>query len=329
MLIFPSSIKDMKLYLGHKTAFAYWCSHDLLSRKPIKASKHAFKTPTKELIAAAFKEVDGLKIPLDIIVRDTNSRRPSMPQISWHSIGSSLPQYSFINHSAHVAFSSPEACFLQLATCLTPIGLIMAGCELCGTYAVDPNTNQLINRKKRTAIDSLKTYLNRAGTIKGSLKAKTALKYLFDNSASPMETKLALLLSLPTSMGGYGIPKPKLNEQIVTSSDNSSIPSGGSPYNELFRCDLCWPHNKLAIEYDSHLYHANNYKIDLDSTRRIRIETERIRVLSVTKQQIYNEFEFEKLAIVIARYLNYRLRITRKDFAKRRHALRRQLGFIR
>lgn len=135
-----------------------------------------------------------------------------------------------------------------------------------------------------------------------------------------METKIALLLSLPTSMGGYGIPQPDLNAQVTHSFS-------GARHPERFRCDLYWPTVKLALEYDSHQYHASSEKVVLDSTRRMKIESKKIHVLSVTKQQIYNPSEFEKLVGVIARYLSHRIRINRKDFNQRRQHLRAKLGF--
>lgn len=83
-----------------------------------------------------------------------------------------------------------------------------------------------------------------------------------------METKIALLLSLPTSMGGYGIPQPDLNAQVTHSFS-------GARHPERFRCDLYWPTVKLALEYDSHQYHASSEKVVLDSTRRMKIESKK------------------------------------------------------
>lgn len=309
----------MKLYLGHKSALDYWCWNDVPSRlKTRKMQNVALTAPTPELIRFARAELNPFKTPLHVIVAHENDKR-NLKNICCHSATNSIPPYSFFRHSAHVAVSSPEACFLQLALTTDPISLIYIGCELCGTYSIDPISGKMLSRRPRTKLAFLHTYLNRADGIRGSIKAQKALTHILENSASPMETKIALLMSLPTSMGGYGIPQPELNAQVTHSFSDTRHP-------ERFRCDLYWPTVKLALEYDSHQYHASSEKVVLDSTRRMKIESEKIHVLSVTKQQIYNPYEFEKLVGVIARYLGHRIRINRKDFDQRRQHLRAKLG---
>ena len=309
----------MQLYLGHKSALDYWCWNDVPSRLQTRKMQNvALTAPTPELICFARAELNPFETPLHVIVADENDKR-NLKNIYCHSFGNSIPPYSFFRHSAHIAVSSPEACFLQLALTADPIGLICIGCELCGTYSIDPISGKLLNRRPRTKLAFLHAYLNKADGIRGSIKARKALAHILENSASPMETKIALLLSLPTSMGGYGIPQPELNAQVTHSFSDTRHP-------ERFRCDLYWPTVKLALEYDSHQYHASSEKVVLDSTRRMKIESEKIHVLSVTKQQIYNSSEFEKLVGVIARYLGHRIRINRKDFDQRRQHLRAKLG---
>ena len=309
----------MKLYLGHKSALDYWCWNDVPSRLQTRKMQNvALTAPTPELICFARAELNPFETPLHVIVAHENDKR-NLKNIYCHSFGNSIPPYSFFRHSAHIAVSSPEACFLQLTLTADPIGLICIGCELCGTYSIDPISGKLLNRRPRTKLAFLHTYLNRADGIRGSIKAQKALTHILENSASPMETKIALLMSLPTSMGGYGIPQPELNAQVTHSFS-------GTRHPERFRCDLYWSTVKLALEYDSHQYHASSEKVVLDSTRRMKIESEKIHVLSVTKQQIYNPYEFEKLVGVIARYLGHRIRINRKDFDQRRQHLRAKLG---
>ena len=100
-----------------------------------------------------------------------------------------------------------------------------------------------------------------------------------------METKLTLLLCLPFKLGGYGLPYPELNYPLYDTQFKK-------PKKELYRCDLCWPKLKLAIEYDSHQFHATNNKLALDSRRRIAIEQYGLHVISVTKQQVYSDVAF-------------------------------------
>lgn len=348
----------MKLYLAYQSAVDYWSYYDLASRAQIvKTWDTAFGSPTRELVSDAQLETPYIQLPLHVVVRGKDNKR-NFSEIVCHSIGKTIPQRSFVSHSKHVAVSSPEACFVQMANKLPLTQLVQLGFELCGTYATDPLSGQLMKRLPRTNLQYLKNYVVKAKGIKGSAKAKQALLYTHENSASPMETKLTMLLTLPTSLGGYALPKPELNK-VVEVDEGWRI--------KTYRCDLVWQLKRfeertlnaergtatysdrfiakngglvsshksasgesqnagLALEYDSHEFHAEERKIILDSKRRISLERSNMRVLSVTKQQVYDEWAFDELAKVVAKYLGIRMRIGRKDFVQRRRCLRVELG---
>lgn len=348
----------MKLYLAYQSAVDYWSYYDLASRAQIvKTWDTAFGSPTRELVSDAQLETPYIQLPLHVVVRGKDNKR-NFSEIVCHSIGKTIPQRSFVSHSKHVAVSSPEACFVQMANKLPLTQLVQLGFELCGTYATDPLSGQLLKRLPRTNLQYLKNYVVKAKGIKGSAKAKQALLYIHENSASPMETKLTMLLTLPTSLGGYALPKPELNK-VVEVDEGWRI--------KTYRCDLVWQLKRfkertlnaergtatysdrfiakngglvssrksasgesqnagLALEYDSHEFHAEKRKTILDSKRRISLERNNMRVLSVTKQQVYDEWAFDELAKVVAKYLGIRMRIGRKDFVQRRRCLRVELG---
>lgn len=366
----------MKLYLAYQSAVDYWSYYDLASRAQIvKTWDTAFGSPTRELVSDAQLETPYIQLPLHVVVRGKDNKR-NFSEIVCHSIGKTIPQRSFVSHSKHVAVSSPEACFVQMANKLPLTQLVQLGFELCGTYATDPLSGQLLKRLPRTNLQYLKNYVVKAKGIKGSAKAKQALLYIHENSASPMETKLTMLLTLPTSLGGYALPKPELNK-VVEVDEGWRI--------KTYRCDLVWQLKRfkertlnaergtatysdrfiakngglvssrksasgelscesgsglssrksasgesqnagLALEYDSHEFHAEKRKIILDSKRRISLERSNMRMLSVTKQQVYDELAFDELAKVVAKYLGIRMRISRKDFVQRRRCLRVELG---
>lgn len=368
----------MKLYLAYQSAVDYWSYYDLASRAQIvKTWDTAFGSPTRELVSDAQLETPYIQLPLHVVVRGKDNKR-NFSEIVCHSIGKTIPQRSFVSHSKHVAVSSPEACFVQMANKLPLTQLVQLGFELCGTYATDPLSGQLLKRLPRTNLQYLKNYVVKAKGIKGSAKAKQALLYIHENSASPMETKLTMLLTLPTSLGGYALPKPELNK-VVEVDEGWRI--------KTYRCDLVWQLKRfkertlnaergtatysdrfiakngglvssrksasgelscesgsglssrksasgesqnagLALEYDSHEFHAEKRKTILDSKRRISLERNNMRVLSVTKQQVYDEWAFDELAKVVAKYLGIRMRIGRKDFVQRRRCLRVELGLL-
>ena len=85
--------------------------------------------------------------------------------------------------------------------------------ELCSRYCVDRDELLVsMNSEPPTSKSKLTEYLGTIDTSYGIDKARTAVGKLMDGSASPRETAVALMLSLPTRMGGFELPKPKLNK---------------------------------------------------------------------------------------------------------------------
>lgn len=159
------------------------------------------------------------------------------------------------------------------------------------------------------------------GTVRGRAGAREAVGLSFDASGSPMETALALLLTLPVEMGGYGLPRPQLNWRIPVAPEDREVTRA----QELF-ADLCWPDARLVVEYDSEAFHPSS-----DAAKRLR-DRERAnsltalgwKVLSVGRGNIASVQSSSLLARQIARVLGVGLRTpapTERLFRSRLHAL--------
>ena len=98
------------------------------------------------------------------------------------------------------------------------------------------------------------------------------------------ESQLALMLSLPCRMGGYGLSKPLLNARLK---------------NSLREADLLWLENKLVVEYESNQHHATVESPGKDSTRRTKIELLGFRVITATNEQVTNYCLMDGLAHLI------------------------------
>ena len=241
-----------------------------------------------------------------------------MPENSFHALGNG------------VFVSSPEFCFFQMADKLTLIELIELGFELCGTYTPsvvcqggeDPTTlaKSQFNLPKLTDVKRLTSLAQRMEGVHGYKLASKALRYVADNSNSPMETVLTMLLTLPYRLGGYGLPMPSLNHPVIPvkavrrTTDRSH-----------FRFDLFWPDKRLAVEYDSEEYHDNPKKMAEDAARRNALTSLGLPPIIVTKQQLYSVFGFEKVTIQLARKLGKQLKHKRPGFVKARNSLRKSL----
>ena len=222
--------------------------------------------------------------------------------------------------------STPEFCFLQMASQLTLVQLIMLGYELCGTYSL-PNQSELpvaapgfYKRQPLTSKKKLSALLANMPNIAGHQKATRALQYIQDGSASPMETRLAILLCLPSKMGGYGFALPNFNVRI-----DLPIAAQREIGKAFLVCDLFWPETKVAVEYDSNLYHTGAKRIADDSKRRLYLRLTGIMITSVTNDQIISNAGIEAISAVLAIDMGRRTRPHNRIFLAAREELRRQL----
>lgn len=309
----------MKLFIGHISALEYWSTHD---RDPFQPVSEAFPkpgiAPTWEDVLAVSPAQYGISDePLHINVANPSDRR-STKFLVCHATGNSLPSLSYVRIAPSLYICSPEAALFQCARAFPLPYLLERIFELCGTYSSN-EVGRLLTLHPRTKVSAVQRYANRAKGYLGSEKLLLALRYAANDSASPMETKLAILLCLPSAYGGYGIPLPKMNHPIdIPSHHNGFYPTS----IRTLKCDLCWPDKSFALEYDSDQHHAGAQKLHQDSKRRTSIELERLHVVSVTSQQVYDAQLFDDLAKVTAMRLGKRLRITRKDAPALRFALR-------
>ena len=234
--------------------------------------------------------------------------------------GGPLAQRSrFYRVGSSVFASSLEACFLQMATLLPFADLVRVGFELCGRYALssrDPRGFETRAMPLTTCV-ALRGYVDKARGMRGSKKARQALAFVAEGSASPMETALAMLLCLPRAQGGYGLPLPLLNHEVVLRSARKTA------WKKTYCCDLFWPEGSLAVEYDSDMFHTGSKRIAHDSKRRNALLSAGIAVVTVTTAQIKDAREIDEIAVVLSQALGRRARTSMKGLMTRRHELRR------
>ena len=189
-----------------------------------------------------------------------------------------------------------------------------------GNTGESSTSNGFRNGPPLTSKASLGSYIAKATGQRGRAKALRALRFIAEGSASPMETILAMMLTLPYRLGGYGFSIPLHNKRI-------NVPAGTgkkAEWKEL-RCDLYWLDAKVGVEYDSDAFHTLAEKITKDAIRRNALSSVRTIVITVTKRQIVSEVELRKVAHVLSKLLGKRLQQRMPEFAERHAALRRQL----
>lgn len=300
----------MKLFISHSSAL-YLIRQDRRYGHMRKDPQRVTFSPDlgKPRDVTMLLESPGLcRLPRPVhLLVDRNQRRCHMTDQVRHSTVHVPSSRSFVRLERDVYYACPELCFVQLAEHLDLIELIELGYELCGCYTQtqDESVETEYNLEPVTSLRRLQWFTESNSHLKGSRKARRALRYIRANSYSPMESILVMLLCLPVMLGGYGIPWPQLNVCIDFTDQ----------YGRKAKryCDLYWSDMRLAIEYDSDEFHAPGTKWQHDSMRRVELGLQDIEVVSVGPMQIINETETEKLARLIAR--RSRRQIPPRNFA--------------
>ena len=79
---------------------------------------------------------------------------------------------------------------------------------------------------------------------------------------------MAILLTLPTTLGGYGLPQPTLNPDIALADQARAL----YPHTTA-RPDLYWEHERFDVEYDGDA-HEGEASRTKDAGRRAALEAE-------------------------------------------------------
>ena len=277
------------------------------------------KVPDYSLLIKAYNL--GATFPIDVLC-SKQAMRHNIKRIKQHTLSIDAPSGSFIKVRKDVVVCSPELCFLQMATLLELPKLIMLGYELCGTYSL-LSTSKLKKRDALTTTQKIRAYVTKMSGAHGHTKAMRALSYIQNGAESPMETRLAMLLTLPYKLGGYGFPFPDLNH--VVSPTKSARANANKTH---YRCDLFWLDKKLDVEYDSDTHHLGRERIAADAIRRNALISLGVTVVVVTRTQFYDLRQFDKLARQIASLLGRRLRYVPEEFMCKHKELRKMLNDV-
>jgi len=312
----------MEYFISHKTALEFWKSAQ--ANVALEGKKLRKNPPTKPMDVKELQSSNlwNLTMPIHVLVGNKNVRRAN-ENLQNHIASRQFPSGSFIQVDSKLAVSSPELCFVQMASELSLIELIALGYEFCGSYRLEENNRQgrgFRDDLPLTSVAKLEAYLSRVAGLKGSKNARRALRYITDGSASPMESALTMMLTLPYKLGGYGLPMPLLNCPVQVTKDASKTTRKAKLY-----CDLYWPEEQVDVEYDSDAYHANPSRIAKDAIRRNALTSAGVTVITLSRMQINNTAELHRVAVDLSKLLGKRLVYKAQEFTLRHAKLRSQL----
>lgn len=217
--------------------------------------------------------------------------------------------------------TSPELTFVHMASILSFPLAVHLGYEFCGTFAPDASRPYGVrSRKPLTSPEKIASYLDKMDRIRGAKRARSALAYIMRGSASPRESTLGELLTLPYQRGGSKVERPEMNALIEIPRRSSWASDSAS-----FRCDLLWREKGVAVEYDSTLCHTGAERIAGDASRRNALESLGLVVVTATWRQVTNYREYNRFVRILTGHLGTRVRPTCSDYPARQFALREEL----
>jgi very-short-patch-repair endonuclease len=200
--------------------------------------------------------------------------------------------------------AGPELAFFQMAEVLSLHELILLGLEMCAKP--DRSVAGSVQSSPLTNAAKIAKCVEKMHRHRGSYSARRAAKYLADGSASIMESLSYMLLCLPPMLGGYGLKGAEFNHKIALSKAIKK-----STIGMYFYCDLYWPKQRVAVEYDSTLHHTTSKQLTDNAVRRSILANQNITVMTLTARQLQNQIALERFAKLLAKNLGHRLRADR------------------
>lgn len=193
---------------------------------------------------------------------------------------------------------------------------IQTAMEFMGSYRVGGATRETAyGLAPIMTVASMEALLLRLGPYRANAVVSDVLGRSLPHSASPRETNLALMLTLPTEMGGFGLPRPALNETLVLDGEEGPTP------------DLLWAQERLIVEYDSDEHHRARGagKLDSDIARANALRAAGYTVLEATPGLVRDLSGTVRLASQVATLLGTMLVVPGEEGLMLRRRLHAEL----
>lgn len=314
----------MKLVLSHDTALSHLRAHRERGRERLAPAR----IYTLDDCACSLRQVESFSLPflvdnerlLHVLVPSREKMHRSKTHIC-HVMMGDVPRGAFCKIGDGVYVASAELLFVEMASKLTFVELILLGLELCGTYTLHSDgSGNAEGCPAATNKRQLSSFVERAQGMRGAAMARRAIRWVVDRSNSPMESALMLFLCLPVRMGGYAFRLPDLNPSM-----NLGKKAARMLDHDSMRCDLHWVKERVAIEYNSSQEHLNPNAAAQDARRANTLRYKEVDLITVTPQMIVDHVQFDGVVKQLAKALGVRMDSRKLLYSKARRELRDQL----
>lgn len=292
-------------------------SLDLRAMPLASALVAAPETLDSALAAGGLRACASLTVPLSCYVRSGGGRR-RYAGIEAVALGGEFPAGSFVQDARGFVAPAPELLALLLGRVLSPGRLLMALSELCGLYAL--GVDGAVAVPPLTTREKIGTYARELAALRRGVRQRAPrgmsgvlkiLPYAAERAASPAEAAIALLLSTPPSMGGFGLPAASLNQKIVV--------AGGE-----YVCDLAWNDGACLLEYQGET-HKQRWRRASDRRKHNALRGDGRVLLEAGRDDLVTFVGMNQLAEVLANVLGAPLSPATKEVLQRRIDLRSEV----
>lgn len=311
--------KHACIILAHESSLAYWRSPTARRGQSLDAAEASVfidracgcahvRTLDSALSSGALAD---MRKPLDLLTGNRNERR-STKRVRFHCVQTALPDGALIlvdettlsnGTRLHIALSSPEFCFLQMARSLAWFDLTALGFELCGDYALAPDAPRgFLPRNPISTPDDLATFAASAHNFTGAKAARKAARQILQGSRSPKETKVCMLAHLPRLQGGMGCKAPLLGQEIEAPDPAARILG-----TRTFKPDLYWPEYRMAVEYSNRAWPSAQERLNYDKLVRNAYRMLGITAISLGKDDLSDAARLRKRFELVNRKCKRRL----------------------
>lgn len=294
----------MHIVLDGFSALDYWLS-DLVPEHPIylegQPPLSSFDSLSCGQITEMMRRTGGSCEPLELLVFTKRERRHSA-YVTCHAWGSAtLPPKSICEIGDGVYTISPELCLVRLASRVSRLELLRHATDLLGIFSRSyMNRTDLVERRPVMTKESLAEYISHAGHISGTKILRRVLPWLRAHSASPRETSMLLMLTLPTRVGGMGISRFAANVAIPLSEEallltQKSYLVGDAVY--LYDKENESDEDKFGpiLEYNSSTNHDTEEQLEFDFEKITALQRMGLTVIPVSTRQFNSFASFEQI----------------------------------
>ena len=307
----------MRLILFGISAFSYWLCAPSAPDASCKVSAKILKNC--EPVLEALRHLEGIFpfLPRPHHVSTTSHTKRPLSEAICHLMVRMPKGKDFCRVESGVFVSCPELCFVQLAQSLPFHELVRAGNVLCGRFYLDAGkSGELGQREPLTSKRRIEAFIRANPGIKGVKEARRALPWVTEGAASPPEAFLAMVFGLPHRYGGFQLSGLAVNRRLRPSHKAQQIARRTTLVPDILFADA-----RLAIEYDSTAEHTSSSQLTRDAQKRLALEADGYKVITVTAGQIGNSGEMRRIAKQCYRRRGKRFRPQSKEFANQQALL--------